>query len=150
MVTVKVFNDITLCLGCTRKLQSNLVGVSNYCCQKCTLDNPCKKPECAAAICIKHGTQLSYNPSEGYMCSQCQREIWDKEAEAKIKGFKCPVCSAETEVKYYDENFVEFGCKPVLDDKPPCPSFRIILCDDCYRNPCHCQEPPQQEGRKLP
>ncbi|KKN95734.1 hypothetical protein LCGC14_0176030 [marine sediment metagenome] len=155
MVDEKGLNDITLCLGCTRKLHDKLVGVANYCCQNCTLDNPCKKPECATVVCKKHGTQMHFHPEEGYGCNQCEREMWDNEANHIIRGFKCPVCLRSVKVEEYDAGYVAFRCEYVFDTdgnfaKPPCPVFRVQLCDECNQASCVCQEypeHPEQESR---
>lgn len=140
-----VLDDITMCLGCARKLQNKLIGVANYCCQECTNDNPCKKPPCATKICKKHGTTIVNDPEDGPYCSQCEGEIWENEAKYAIKDLKCPACLRPVKVEEFDEGYVAFRCEYVYDvdgnfAKQPCPIFRIQLCGECNKASCICQE----------
>ena len=106
-------------------------------------------------MCKKHNTQLYYHPEEGYGCNQCEGENWDYMARGVIKGFKCPVCCEPVELEEHEENYIEFACKRIFDEKgnyakPPCPSFRIQVCEECFSNPCQCQEYPEQPEQEFP
>lgn len=104
--------------------------------------------------CNRCQTYLYSDGEGGFGCNTCEAKEWDSIANGIIKDFKCPVCGDPTELIERDYNYVEFGCKAIFDKKgnyarPPCPSFRIMVCEECFGYPCQCQEYPEHPGREY-
>lgn len=104
------------------------------------IEEKTEKPKCRV-----HGILLYLSVDEGYACIQCEQEDWNRQAELIVKGFKCPVCSRPIKVTSHDVDYVEFRCELVFDEKgnyakPPCPHFRIQVCETCFRPSCVCEE----------